>query len=131
MDQFIGKFVQTSSNNMEGYLTAFGQADKIPIYNSKPRVLEVSKLGAVYTNKMFTNGCSSVNEFELDKEFDATLPDGTPCRAVMTLDGNRLVERRTRRGIIEIENIREFVGNELRMTITIGSVISGMTFARQ
>ncbi|CAG2177356.1 unnamed protein product [Oppiella nova] len=131
MDQFIGKFVQTSSDNMDAYMKECGLADKIQKYNSKPRILEVSKVGAVITNTMIFGDNSSVNEFELDKEFDATLPDGTPCRAVVRLDGNRLVETRSRCGVKDIENYREFVGNELRMTFNIGSVVAVLTFARQ
>ncbi|CAG2177495.1 unnamed protein product [Oppiella nova] len=131
MDQFIGKFVQTSIDNMDAYLKECGLADKIQSYNSKPRVLEVSKLGAVYTNTIIVDDLTFVNEFKLDKEFDATLPDGTPCRAVVTLDGNRLVETRSRRGVKEIEIYREFIDNELRMVLNVGPVVAVVTFSRQ
>ncbi|CAG2165975.1 unnamed protein product [Oppiella nova] len=131
MDQFIGKFVFTSSDNLNAYIKECGLEDKIKSCNLRPRALEVSKVGAVYRNTMFTHDMPVVNEFELDKEFDATLPDGTPCRAVVTLDGNRLVETRSRRGVKEIEIYREFVGNELRMVINVGPVVAVLTFARQ
>ena len=61
-----------------------------------------------------------------DKEFCATLPDGTPCRAVVTLDGNRLVEARTRRGVNEIVDKPARNLNELRMTINIGPVVNNV-----
>ncbi|CAG2165974.1 unnamed protein product [Oppiella nova] len=136
MDKFIGKFVETSCENLEAFTK---------VYNGKPgddddeavgavpvvRVLEFSKSGSIYTNKVTVGPKVVETTFELDKEFVVNLPDGTTTQAVMRFDGNRLVETRRGANDIEIETRFEIQGNEIRVTSTMGSAAMIVTFARQ
>ncbi|CAG2171171.1 unnamed protein product [Oppiella nova] len=90
--------------------------------------LEISKSGNVYTIKTVSPNQTREIQFELGKEFDAqTLTGAKP--SVVVLEGNRLIQ--TVKGEREITIVREFNGNELRVTTTSGPVVAVRTYTRQ
>ena len=60
-------------------------------------------------------------KFKLDEEFDETTPDGRDVKAVVKMDGNKLVSTQTAKkdGEKSTKTVREFNGDEVVQTMEI------------
>ncbi|CAG2160017.1 unnamed protein product [Oppiella nova] len=92
--------------------------------------LEISKDGNVYTSRTIQPNRTHEVKFELGKEFDETRQDGKTVKSLVVADGNRLIQTQ-KGGEKDLKIVREFNGNELRVTVTSGPVVSVRTYARK
>ncbi|CAG2176649.1 unnamed protein product [Oppiella nova] len=130
MSAFIGKFKAISSSNLVAHYKECGMSDdEAHRMASLTWTLEFSKKDTIYTIKAFQGHSVVVNQFQLGKEIDCNHYDGPTTKAVMVLDDNKLVvtfgDKKGARSVYEM------VGNELRVTTTMGPVVSVITYARQ
>ncbi|CAG2177837.1 unnamed protein product [Oppiella nova] len=130
MTDFTGKFKQTSSENFDALLKELGFSDEVVSrVKSSTSEVEITKDGSVYTIKNISPNNTRETKFELGKEFEGARFGGPVVKSVVTADGNRLIE--VIKGEKEVKIVREFNGNELRVTTTSGPVVAVVTFARQ
>ena len=83
--------------------------------------LKVSEEGGNWTIKTSTTLKSMELKFKLDEEFEETTPDGREVKAVVKMEGNKLVTVQTAKkdGEKSTKSVREFNGDELIYTMEI------------
>ncbi|CAG2101259.1 unnamed protein product [Medioppia subpectinata] len=127
---FTGKFKLTSSDNFDALLRHLGVAeDYINKIKDQSQELEITKSGNGYSIKTTTASGTREQKFELGKEYTETFPNGGSAPSLVVADGNRLIQ--TLKTEKEMKIVREFNGNELRVTSTSGPVVAVRTYARQ
>lgn len=91
------------------------------IGNSTTPTVELQKNGNVY--KLITKSTFKDTEitFELGKEFDEETLDGRNVKTVITLEGNKLIQKQG--GEPSSEIIREFGPNEMVATMKVNDVV--------
>jgi len=129
MTDFIGKFKLTSSDNFDEFLKELGANFVLRnLAKTSTPVFEVSKDGEQFTMKTTTTLKTSEIKFELGKEFEENRLDGKKVKTVVVADGNKLVQ--TQYGDKEVKIVREFNGDELKVTSTVGDVTSVRVYNR-
>ena len=84
-------------------------------------LFKVSEEGGNWVIKSSTTLKSMELKFKLDEEFDETTPDGRDVKAVVKMDGNKLVSTQTAKkdGEKSTKTVREFNGDEVVQTMEI------------
>ena len=99
-----------------------------------PSRFKVSEEGGNWTIKTSTTLKSMELKFKLDEEFDETTPDGRDVKAVVKMEGNKLVSTQTAKkdGVASTKTVREFNGDEVVQTMEIvgGDVTCVQKFKR-
>ncbi|CAG2116474.1 unnamed protein product, partial [Medioppia subpectinata] len=92
-------------------------------------VVEITKDGDTFSLKTITAIKNSEIKFELGKEFEEARMDGKNVKTVVVADGNKLIQ--TQHGDKEVKIVREFNGAELKVTASVGNVVSVRIYAKQ
>ncbi|CAG2104142.1 unnamed protein product [Medioppia subpectinata] len=130
MTDYTGNFKLVSSENFDALLRELGVSEEVvKSVQNTTQELEITKAGDVYTSKTISPNRTHEIKFELGKEFDEPRPDGKTVKSVVVADGNRLVQ--TSKSDKEVKVVREYNGNELRVTVTAGPVVAVRTYAKQ
>jgi len=130
MVDFTGKFKLTSSDNFDEFLKELGVNFVLRnLAKTSTPVVEITKDGETYSLKTLTAIKNSEIKFELGKEFEEARMDGKNVKTVVVADGNKLVQ--TQYGDKEVKIVREFNGNELKVTASCGPVTSIRIYNRQ
>merc|ERR1712130_349000 len=123
MEAFKGKFTRTSAENFEQFLKALdvNMILRKAATVSTP-VMEITEAGGVWSIKTSTTLKSMDLKFKLGEEFDETTPDGRQTRALINLEGGKIVCTQTAKKSTEksTRSVRELNGpDELIYTMTI------------
>ncbi|CAG2161809.1 unnamed protein product [Oppiella nova] len=130
MADFTGKFKLTSSDNFDEFLKELGVNFVLRnLAKTSTPVVEITKDGDVFSLKTLTAIKNSEIKFELGKEFEEARMDGKNVKTVVVADGNKLIQ--TQQGDKEVKIVREFNGNELKVTASVGPVTSVRIYTRQ
>lgn len=123
MATFDGKYKLVDSENFEEYMKAIGVPEELMSLANDPKAeTAVKQDGDKYLIQLTGSGRIAELNFKLGEEFDEVTPHGTPAKTVITRDGNRLIQRQ--KGAVESVITREFVGNDLIVTLQAGSATS-------
>jgi len=127
---FVGKYDLVASENFDEFLQALGvnwilrkTANAL-----KPSVELVDNSDGTWTWKTVSTFKSTDIKFKLDEEFDETRMDGTKVKSIISLDGNKLVQKQTSEPPCEI--IREFNGAEMKTICSCKGVTSTRTYKK-
>jgi len=119
---FVGKYQRTSAEKYEEFLAALGVNYLLrKAATVSTPVMEVSEEGGNWVIKTSTTLKSMELKFKLDEEFDESTPDGRDVKAVVKMDGNKLVSVQTAKkdGEKSTKTVREFNGDEVVQTMEI------------
>ena len=124
-----GKFKLTSSENFGEFLKEIGvsMVTRKLAEQSKPTV-EIVKDGDTYSIKTYAFKNSEI-KFKLGEEFEEKRLDGVTVKTVVTLEGNKLVQKQF--GEKECTITREVDGDSLKVVCTSGSVVSTRVYKRE
>lgn len=115
------KYKNTESHNFDEYMTALGVGYFTrTIGNSVQPTVELKKNGDKYTLLTTSTFKNSALHFELGKEFEEETLDGRKVKSVITLDGNKLIQKQGGKPPSTI--IREFKANEMITTMKVKDV---------
>jgi len=129
MTDFTGKFKLSSSDNFDEFLKELGVNFVLRnLAKTSTPVVEITKNGDSYSLKTVTAIKKSEINFELGKEFEEARMDGKNVKTVVVADGNKLVQ--TQYGDKEVKIVREFNGDELKVTASVGPVVSVRVYNR-
>jgi len=129
MTDFTGRFKLTSSENFDEFLKELGVNFVLRnLAKTSTPTVEITKDGDSYTLKTITAIKNSEIKFELGKEFEEARMDGKNVKTVVVADGNKLVQ--TQFGDKEVKIVRELNGDELKVTCTVGPVVSVRVYNR-
>ncbi|CAK9302824.1 unnamed protein product [Gordionus sp. m RMFG-2023] len=97
MTSFKGKYILIKSENFEEYLKARGAGFMaIKMATALTPYLEINNEVDIWTLKVYTFIKTVIDmKFKLDEEFYHTRMDGTKCKVVIHIDGNKLIEEET------------------------------------
>merc|ERR1712039_563385 len=115
MEAFKGKFTRTSAENFEEFLKALN-------VNMILRKAATVSTPVMWSIKTSTTLKSMDLKFKLGEEFDETTPDGRQTRALINVEGGKIVCTQTAKKATEksTRSIRELNGpDELIYTMTI------------
>nr|AFM86325.1 fatty acid-binding protein, liver-like protein [Callorhinchus milii] len=116
---FTGKCELESQENFEPFMKAIGLSDEM-LKRSKDisRVSEIVQNGDHF--KIVTKVGSDVhtNEFTLGKETDIQTYTGQKIKAIITLEGNKLIGK-----MKEMSSVTELLGDKLISTMTAGDIV--------
>jgi len=130
MTDFTGKFKLTSSDNFDEFLKELGVNFVLRnLAKTSTPVVEITKDGDTFSLKTTTAIKNSEIKFELGKEFEEARMDGKNVKTVVVADGNKLIQ--TQFGDKEVKIVREFNGNELKVTASVGAVESVRVYTKQ
>jgi len=130
MADFTGKFKLTSSDNFDEFLKELGVNFVLRnLAKTSTPVVEITKDGDTFSLKTTTAIKNSEIKFELGKEFEEARMDGKNVKTVVVADGNKLIQ--TQFGDKEVKIVREFNGNELVVTASVGAVNSVRKYTKQ
>uniref|UniRef100_A0A1W7RAI2 Fatty acid-binding protein n=1 Tax=Hadrurus spadix TaxID=141984 RepID=A0A1W7RAI2_9SCOR len=123
MSGVTGKFKLISSENFDDFLAACGVGMVMRKLgaSSKP-VVEISNDGDTWTIKTITTFKTSEIKFKLGEEFQETRLDGSIVKTVVTLDGDKLVQKQF--GDKEVVITREIEGDKLKVVCTVDDIVS-------
>ncbi|GAB6030059.1 DNA-binding proteins Bright/BRCAA1/rbp1 [Chamberlinius hualienensis] len=128
--EFLGKFKLVSSDKFEDYMKALGVGMVTrKMANTATPVQTITEDGNKFTIKTETSFKTTVIEFELGKEFDENTADGRKVKTTVTKDGNKLIQ--TQKGDKDSVLIREFNGNEMKMTLKADDVVCTRVYQKQ
>lgn len=99
------------------------------IGNSVSPTVELKKNGDVYTLVTSSTFKTSEISFELGKEFDEETLDGRNVKSVMTLEGDKLIQKQG--GDPPSEIIREFTDNGMVATMKVKDVVCTRKYVAQ
>ena len=88
----------------------------------------ITKNGDKYTMKTETKLKTTEFTFELGKEFDEARQDGKTVKAIITMDGNKMIHKQTDDKPVEM--IREFSAEGMNVVATCGSVSCTRFYSR-
>ncbi|XP_031628256.1 probable fatty acid-binding protein [Contarinia nasturtii] len=121
-------YKMTESENFDEYMKALGVGFVLrKIGNSVTPTVELKKDGDTYTLVTSSTFKTSTISFKLGEEFDEETLDGRKVKSVITLDGNKLVQKQG--GTPPSDIIREFDGNNMVATMTVGEVTCTRKYA--
>ncbi|CAG4932314.1 unnamed protein product [Colias eurytheme] len=121
MDQFLDKeYVLVSTENFEDYLIFLGigyLARKAALGLKPSQVLSKDSDGnyKLYFNSLLVN---TTTTFVPGEEFDEVKPDGVKVRAIITLEGNKLIHIQREANGRTSKHIREYFPNKMITTTT-------------
>lgn len=92
------------------------------IGNSVTPTVELRKNGNKYELHTTSTFKNSIINFELGKEFDEETLDGRNVKSVVTLEGNKLIQKQG--GSPKSEIIREFGDKEMVATMKVNNVVA-------
>lgn len=127
---FIGKWKLTESNNFDEFLKALGVglAWRKLGQTSKPTV-EIKAEGDDWSIKTHTMLKTTELKFTLGKEFDENRMDGTTVKSLVTLDGNKLVQKQF--GDKEVTITREVKDGHLEVTCALEGVTAVRKYLKE
>jgi len=115
------KYKNTESTNFDDYMKALGVGFVLrKIGNSVSPTVELKKDGDKYTLITSSTFKTSEISFELGKEFDEETLDGRNVKSIITLEGNKLIQKQG--GEPPSTIIREFTETDMVATMTVGDV---------
>merc|ERR1712172_470907 len=123
MDAFKGTYERTSADNYEDMLKILdvNMLLRKAACASTPK-MDVSEDGGVWTIKTSTTLKTMDLKFKLGEQFDETTPDGRQTRALINVEGGKIVCTQTAKKATEksTRSVRELNGpDELVYTMTI------------
>lgn len=123
MADLQGKFKLSSSKNFEEFMKALGVGMVMRKLgaSSKPTV-EITQDGDTWSIKTVTTFKTTEIKFKLGEEFEETRMDGSIVKTVVTLDGNKLVQKQF--GDKEVIITRELEGDKLKVVCTVEDIVS-------
>nr|KAB1091164.1 lipocalin/fatty-acid binding family protein [Acinetobacter baumannii] len=119
----LGKFKLVSSENFDEFMKAqgVGMVMRKLGASSKPTV-EITQDGDTWSIKTVTTFKTTEIKFKLGEEFEETRMDGSIVKTVVTLDGNKLVQKQF--GDKEVIITRELEGDKLKVVCTVEDIVS-------
>jgi len=130
MSEVTGKFKLDSSDNFDNFLKELGVNFMLrKLANSTSPTVDISRVGDQFTMKTISTVKTSVVTFTLGQEFEEERLDGKKVKSVMTLEGNKLIQKQFDNGK-EVQYIREFNGDVLTVTSTANNVTSVRVYKR-
>ncbi|XP_055067670.2 fatty acid binding protein 4b [Misgurnus anguillicaudatus] len=131
VEQFVGKWKMTSSENFDEYLKAVGAGFAFRQIASlaKPNVtFAVDEQGFIFM-KAVTSFKTFELKFKLDEEFDEATAGGKKAKNTMSLVDNKLIQKQTWEGnTTTIE--REIIDSKLIVTCIMNDVVAIRTYER-
>jgi len=122
------KYKNTESVNFDDYMKALGVGFVLrKIGNSVSPTVELKKDGDKYTLVTSSTFKNTEISFELGKEFDEETLDGRNVKSVITLEGNKLIQKQG--GEPPSTIIREFTETDMVATMTVGNVTCTRKYA--
>lgn len=122
------KYKNTESENFDEYMKALGVGFVLrKIGNSVSPTVELKKDGDKYTLVTSSTFKNTEISFELGKEFDEETLDGRNVKSVITLEGNKLIQKQG--GEPPSTIIREFTEKDMVATMTVGNVTCTRKYA--
>jgi len=129
MTDFTGRFKLTSSDKFDEFLKELGVGFMLRnLAKTSTPTVEFTKSGDEYTMKTLTTFKNSEIKFKLGEEFEENRLDGKLVKSKMVADGNKLIQ--TQYGDKEVSIVREFNGDELKVTASVGNVSSLRVYNR-
>ena len=122
MECFKGKWKRTSSEQYEEFLSALDVNFMLrKAATVSTPVMEITEEDGVWSIKTSTALKSMELKFKLGEEFEETTPDGRDVKAIVTLEGNKLisVQKAKKEGQQSTRVVREFNGDECVQTSTV------------
>lgn len=122
------KYKLEKSENFDEYMKALGVGMVLrKMGNSVSPTVELIKQGDNYEFHTISTFKSSVIKFKIDEEFEEETLDGRKVKTVMKFDGdNKLVQEQ--KGDKPSTIIREWKGDELIVTMTMGNILATRTY---
>jgi fatty acid-binding protein 3 len=119
---FTGKYKLKSSENFDEYMKAIGVGLVMrKMAGAATPVQDIKVNGDEYEIKTTTTFKTTEVKFKLGEEFEEVRGDGSKCKSVASLDGNKLMQVQ-KDGNKETQITREFSGNELKMVMKVDDV---------
>nr|UAA83478.1 fatty acid-binding protein [Haemaphysalis flava] len=127
---FMGKWKLSESENFDEFLKALGVglAWRKLGQTSKPTV-EIKAEGDDWSIKTHTMLKTTELKFTLGKEFDENRMDGTTVKSLVTLDGNKLVQKQF--GDKEVTIVREIKDGHLEVTCSLEGVTAVRKYLKE
>ncbi|CAG2112811.1 unnamed protein product, partial [Medioppia subpectinata] len=120
-----------SSDGFDSVLKELGLSDEaVAKMDNSTSSWSITKTGAVYTIKMVFAFMTREIQFELGKEFDDKNLDGSDIKGLIVADGNKLIQT-SKIGDKVMKVVREYKGDEVIATATIGSATGVATYKRE
>jgi len=130
MTDFTGKFKLTSSDKFDEFLKELGVNFVLRnLAKTSTPVVEIAKSGDEFTLKTTTTFKTSEIKFKLGEDFEETRMDGKKVRTNVVAAGNKLVQTQFEDNR-EVKIVREFSGDELKVTASVGDVVSVRVYNR-
>lgn len=116
-DSYLGRFKLATSENFDGFLREIGIGMiKRKLANASYPVLDITRDEnnniTITTSAPFTRATTT---FKLNEEFDEQRLDGKVVKSTVEQQGNKFIQTQTD-GSLVIKYIREFAGDEIRVT---------------
>merc|ERR1711997_963574 len=111
MEAFVGKYERTAAEKYEEFLKALDVNFLLrKAATVSTSVMDIAKDGDSWVIKTSTTLKTMELKFKLDEKFDETTPDGRDVKAVVKMDGNKLVSTQTAKkdGEKSTKTVREF-----------------------
>jgi len=129
MEQFVGKWEVTASENMDEMLKAFDMEDaKRQMYSTMKFQMEYSHNGHDQWQYVvfLPNGMSKTFQYTLGQEFDSHTLDGRPILSKVSAQDGKFVEIHKDKSdpTLDAEMVREVVGDELVVTARVKDITS-------
>ena len=130
LSDFVGKKYKLESNeNFDDYMKALG----INFFGRKIAgavvpVVQLSKEGDTYTITSGNAVKTFVISFKIGEAFDHETPDGRKVKSTIMLEGEDTLMEDQEGGGKSIKIVREFSPAELKMTMTLDSVVCTRIF---
>lgn len=127
---FLGKFELESSENFDEFLSELGVGYLTRAVATRAKSqYEITKNGEYYTLKTHSPFRTAEITFKLNGEtFEEERLDGEHVKSNMTMSGNKWIQRQF--GEKEVTYIREFTGDEVKLTAIVNNVITVRVYKR-
>ncbi|XP_044737988.1 probable fatty acid-binding protein isoform X1 [Chrysoperla carnea] len=120
---FNKKYQLSSSENFDDYMKAVGVGLVTrKMGNAVSPVVELTKNDDEYTLTSSSTFKNVVLKFKPDVEFDQETPDGRKVKALIKIDGNKLIETQKDGSGKETLITREFTPDQVKMVMTVDNV---------
>ncbi|XP_044737990.1 probable fatty acid-binding protein isoform X3 [Chrysoperla carnea] len=117
------KYKLAKSENFDDYMKALGVGLVTrKMGNAVSPVVELTKNDDEYTLTSSSTFKNVVLKFKPDVEFDQETPDGRKVKALIKIDGNKLIETQKDGSGKETLITREFTPDQVKMVMTVDNV---------
>ncbi|XP_076814406.1 fatty acid-binding protein, liver-like [Clavelina lepadiformis] len=126
-----GKWKMKNSENFDEYMKALGVGLALrKLGNIAKPVLTIEIKGSAIKMKSVSTAKTVNSECTLDQEWDEETADGRKCKSIMTMEGDKLVQRQKWEGKESI--LTRYVDGDdlLQIECVLGNIVSKRTYER-